>query len=281
MPSRANVSLWRFSGRCWPNLASRMLASSSGPARPRGMTWNGGGHLRDGLARPAGEALAHGLDDLELARDDLERLGHVLAELGQLALAAGAGCRAGDHHSLTRQMGGERCADRLAAGVGGPGRIGGRPDRAVVLGGGGLGLLQLQLELVEQLATALGRGAEPVVPHLGDDELEMRDDGLGAGRPLLGDPPGSLLGQQRRAECGDVVDGRGGGGRHTWIQAQPTPRRVLRNASRRSFLASARRLTPPPGASRCAAGFASRCRRACNRAGLPRWTPHPASAWAR
>ena len=192
-----------------------------------------GRHLRDGLAGPAGEALAHGLDHLEPARNDFERLGHVLGELGQLALTAGAGCGTGDHHPLSWQVGREWCTDRLAAGAGGPGGIGRRrvrPDSGVVLGRGGLGLLQLQLELIEQLAAALGRSAEPVVPHLGDDELEMRDDRLGAGRPLLSDPPGRLLGQQRRAEAGDVVGSRGRGGWHTRIQAQLARRRVQLNA---------------------------------------------------
>ena len=42
-PSRAYVSLCRFSGWCWPNFASRIIASSSGPARPRAMGWNGAG----------------------------------------------------------------------------------------------------------------------------------------------------------------------------------------------------------------------------------------------
>jgi hypothetical protein len=37
--------------------------------------------LRNRLALPAGEALAHRLDHLPLARDDLERLGNILAEL--------------------------------------------------------------------------------------------------------------------------------------------------------------------------------------------------------
>ena len=43
MRSRANTSLCRFNGRCWANFASRMVASSSGPARPRAMGWNGAG----------------------------------------------------------------------------------------------------------------------------------------------------------------------------------------------------------------------------------------------
>ena len=43
MPSRAKVSLCRFSGRCWPNLASMIIASRFGPARPRAIGWNGAG----------------------------------------------------------------------------------------------------------------------------------------------------------------------------------------------------------------------------------------------
>ena len=45
--------------------------------------------LRDLLAVPAGELLAHGLDDLPRPRDHLERLGHVLAQLRQARAAAG------------------------------------------------------------------------------------------------------------------------------------------------------------------------------------------------
>ena len=43
IPSRAKLSLCRFSGRCWQNFASRIIASSSGPARPRAIGWNGAG----------------------------------------------------------------------------------------------------------------------------------------------------------------------------------------------------------------------------------------------
>ena len=49
------------------------------------MTWNGAGAWVIALAIAAGELLAHRLDDLPLARHDFERLGDVLAELGQLA----------------------------------------------------------------------------------------------------------------------------------------------------------------------------------------------------
>jgi hypothetical protein len=238
------------------------------------------GGLMDGLASSAGEALAHGLDHLELPRHDLQRLGHVLAQLGQLALAAGAGGGTWHDDPLARQLGRERRADRPAADAVRPGRVSGRRGRSggpVVLGGGGLGLLQLQLELVQQLAATLGRRAEPVVPHLGDHQLEVRNDGFGARRPLFGSTPCRLLGQQRRAEGYDVVGQRSRGGRHTGIQAHTRPRRVLRNAA----LAAVSGISPPPADARYAAGSASRCRPACSRAGRPKWTPRPAPAWAR
>ena len=57
--------------------------------------------LGDGLAAAAGEPLADGLDDLPLDRLDLESLGGVLAQLGELAAAAGAGGRRRQDDPLT------------------------------------------------------------------------------------------------------------------------------------------------------------------------------------
>ena len=60
--------------------------------------------LADLLAVPACELLAHRLDHLPLARDDLQRLGDVLADLRELLRAAArAGARRGHHHPLARQ----------------------------------------------------------------------------------------------------------------------------------------------------------------------------------
>jgi len=71
----------------------------------------GRSRLRDPLALPARELLAHRLDHLPLARDDLQRLGDVLAQLRQLArTAARAALRRGDDDALARQMIGERFA---------------------------------------------------------------------------------------------------------------------------------------------------------------------------
>jgi hypothetical protein len=64
--------------------------------------------LGDGLARPAGEPLTDRLDDLPPARDDFQRFGDVLTQLGQLRRAAARTvCRRWDHHTFARQMFGE------------------------------------------------------------------------------------------------------------------------------------------------------------------------------
>ena len=75
--------------------------------------------LGDRLAVPARELLAHRLDHLPLARDHLQRLGDVLAQLGQLRrAAAGAALRRGDHDALARQMRrGTACATAACAGT--------------------------------------------------------------------------------------------------------------------------------------------------------------------
>ena len=69
--------------------------------------------LADLLAVAAGELLAHVLDHLPLARDHLQRLGDIFAQLAQpRAAAALAGCRSRLDHPLARQMLGERLARR-------------------------------------------------------------------------------------------------------------------------------------------------------------------------
>ena len=76
--------------------------------------------LIDALAVAARELLAHMLDDLPLARDHLQRLGDILAELGQSrSAAAGASGRRRDDHPLARQMLGKRLARGTLAGEGG------------------------------------------------------------------------------------------------------------------------------------------------------------------
>ena len=148
--------------------------------------------------------------------------GHVLAELGPPALAARAFGWAGDHHALARQMRRQRSAHRLAAeGATGRQSLRVRIKRRLVLGGCRFQLLELRLHLVQQLAAALGRGAEAVVLQLGDQQLEMRRHRLSARRArlrlttrqLLGRQSGALV-QQGRAEGFDVIRDWIDGGRH-------------------------------------------------------------------
>ena len=137
--------------------------------------------LADALAVAARELLAHRLDYLPLAGDDLQGLGDVLAELRQACAAtAGAGRRAGNDDALARQMLGEWLARRALAGEGRDGRgprhrlLGGQ----IILGGRGFEFLELQLQLIEQAGAALGALAEAVAPQLLDVQLEVDDQGL-------------------------------------------------------------------------------------------------------
>ena len=145
--------------------------------------------LGDRLAVPARELLAHRLDHLPLARDHLQRLGDVLAELRQLRrAAAGTALRRGDHDALARQMLGERLArrplalerlDRL--------RLRRRLlGRQFVLGRGRLQLFELQLHLLQQPRLALRAAAVKLAPQLLDLQLEMGDQRFGAGQVRLG-----------------------------------------------------------------------------------------------
>jgi hypothetical protein len=184
--------------------------------------------LGDPLARPAAELLADGLDHLPLPGDHLQRLGDILAELDQLALAAGAKRRRRDHHSFARQMRRQRCPHRLAPGealdraLAGLGR--GRFGSAVILARRRLQLFELQLQLVEQPAPLLRRRPEPLTLQLGDQELQMRDHRLGAGGPRLGLEPRRTLGKQRRLQRRNVVGTElGRAAAHRLIESQNQP----------------------------------------------------------
>ena len=140
--------------------------------------------LADVLAVAARELLAHRLDHLPLAGNDLQRLGDVLSELRQArAATAGAGRRPGNDHPLARQMFGERLACRALAGEGRDGRgprhrvLGGQ----LILGRRGFEFLELQLELVKQPGAALGTLAEAIAVELLDPQLEVGDQSLVVG----------------------------------------------------------------------------------------------------
>ena len=89
---------------------------------------------------------------------------------------------AGDHHALARQITGERLSRRPLAFEGfddllGPRRLlGGQ----FVLGSGGLSVLQLQFQLVEQALLSFGAHAKERAFQLLDLELQIDDEGLGA-----------------------------------------------------------------------------------------------------
>ena len=91
----------------------------------------------------AGELLAHRLDHLPAARDHLQRLGHVLADLRQLLQsAARAGSRRRHHHALARQVRRERLAARKPLDLRGPRRR--LFGRQLVLGRARLKLVELR-----------------------------------------------------------------------------------------------------------------------------------------
>jgi hypothetical protein len=107
------------------------MASRLGPAQPRGVTWNGAEGLADALAVAACEFLPHVLDHLPTARDHFQRLGDVLAQLGQARTAAArTGGRAGHDDPLARQVRGEWSAGRARAG---------KRSNVARVGGGDLG----------------------------------------------------------------------------------------------------------------------------------------------
>jgi hypothetical protein len=168
--------------------------------------------LGDRLAGPAGELLPDCLDHLPLPGDHLQGLGDRLAELGELAAAAWAGARAGEHPALARQMLRQRLAHR----------------RCVCLfrfllrrgfAGVRLQLLKLQFQLIEQFAAAFGGGAEPVVAELGDQQLQVRDHRLRAGRTRFG-LAARLLFRGKRCAQGVDLGGRIGRGGHSRSESQ-------------------------------------------------------------
>jgi hypothetical protein len=166
--------------------------------------------LRDLLARPAAELLPHGLDHLPLPRHNLQGLGDVLAEFDKLAATARTARRRRHDDALARQVRRQRRPHRLfaddAAHRCSVGR--GRSSRELIFRGAGFQLLELQFQLVEQLAAALSRLPKPLALHLGDQQFEVGDHCLGAGSASLGLLPRRALGIQRSLQRGNVVGQR-------------------------------------------------------------------------
>jgi len=157
----------------------REEAGASPPARHDVERRRGLGDL---LAVPARELLAHCLDDLPRPRDHLERLGYILAQLGQAAATAGrARAWRRDDDTFAGQMIGEWLACRLPALERGDTR---RLRRSrfgcqIVFGSVSFEVFELQLHLLEQAARPFGAGAKLLAPELGDLQLEVGDDRFG------------------------------------------------------------------------------------------------------
>ena len=150
----------------------------AGKASHDGM--EGSRRLGDRLARPAAELLPYVLGHEPLPWDDVERLGDVLAHLGQLAAAAArARGRRGVNDAPARQIGGKVAPRPLA------------PREALHLDARHLGLrlilsrsrgqlLELQFQLIDEPLAALGARTEHLALHLRDHQLQVLDQRLGA-----------------------------------------------------------------------------------------------------
>ena len=149
------------------------------------------GRLADLLAVPTGELLAHRLDQFEPARDFLQRLGHVFADLGQpQSAAAGASLRRLDDDALALDVFRPGLADRPLAREGADlARLGRRGLRGeFILGRGGDEVFEFQLQLLDQPRRALGALPVEFAFELFDPQLKMRDQRLGVRqlRPRIG-----------------------------------------------------------------------------------------------
>jgi hypothetical protein len=144
------------------------------------------------------------------------RVRHILAELRELAATGRARARRRNDDALARQMSGQGCADRVTPGEA-PDHTAlglGLGNRRLVFRRGRLELLELELQLVEELGPALGRWPEAVPLHLGNEELQVGDHGLGAGGPRRHLLASRTLGREGRLERVDVVGKGFGRGRH-------------------------------------------------------------------
>ena len=152
--------------------------------RARPTAWcrvEGRRRLRYPLAVPTGELLPHRLDHLPPARDHLQGLRHVLADLRQpLRSAARAGRGPRHHHAFARQVLGEGLARRLAADepldLGGPGRR--LLGRQLVLGGARRELVEREFQLVEKTLLALRPSSVERATELLDHQRQGGDLGL-------------------------------------------------------------------------------------------------------
>jgi len=221
--------------------------------------------LGDRLAGPAGELLAHMCDHLPLARDQLQRLGDILAELVQDTAAARARRRRRIDDALARQVLRQRTARRLAPFEGADldllarRRRGGELSRSLGLRCILLHIGKLQLELLKHGAAFRGL-PEPLVLELGDRELHLLDQqrtmagfGFGVLRLCLRNNQRLALRQDHRMRSRQIVRQGIRSRRHAAIAAQiadlARPNRALiHNAA----------FSRPPAAATCVVASASR-----------------------
>ena len=173
--------------------------------------------LGDPLAIAAGELLAHRLDDLEAARDLLQRLGHILADLRQpRSTAAGTGRWSLNDDALVFDVIRPGLADRPLAHEGAHGlRLCRRGLRGkLILARRGDEFFKFQFQLLDQPRRALGTRPVQFAFELLDPQLEMRDQRLVVRqlRPRVGrfglpiDGFGLYLGDLRRGRIAFDLD---------------------------------------------------------------------------
>src|SRR6202050_2905431 len=139
--------------------------------------------LVNGFTRAARELLTDVLDDLPRARDQLQRLGHILAELAQHAAATRARRRRRINDAFARQMFGQRPARWLLAlerrnrDLGGRRRSSRQSRLGFRLRSVLLNLRKPQLKLVEHGAAFRGL-TKPFMLELGDRVLHLLDHKL-------------------------------------------------------------------------------------------------------
>lgn len=138
------------------------------------MAWKGAGAWLIVSQSRQGELLAHRLNHLPLARNDLEGLGDVLTQLAQpVAATALAAHGTGHDDAFARKMLGQNRLHRPAAGKAGD-IDGGRHRQfgsELVLGRRHLQLYQLELHLVDQPGTTLRLRAIKLPLELFDAQL--------------------------------------------------------------------------------------------------------------
>lgn len=150
----------------------------AGPPARDGM--ERGRSLADLLAIAAGELLAHRLDHLPLARDDLEGLGDALTQLAQpIAATALAAHGTGYDDAFAWKMIGERLLCRPAASKAGD--IDGGRDRhfggELILGRRHLQLRQLELHLIDQSGVTFCLRSIELLLEFFDAQLLPGNDG--------------------------------------------------------------------------------------------------------